>query len=74
MHLRPHSFEITFILRHVKVELFWFTVDHSFMICLSLLCRRPEVLQGDYPFEVLQGYAFPCGWVDSRCVVNAPAL
>jgi len=30
------------------------------MICLSLLCGRPEVLQGDYSFEVLQGCALPC--------------
>jgi len=35
-------------------------VDRTFMIYLSLLCRRPEVLQGDYSFEVLQGHALTC--------------
>jgi len=30
------------------------------MIYLSLFCGRPEVLQGDSSFEVLQGYALPC--------------
>jgi len=29
------------------------------MINLPLLCGRPEVLQGDYSLEVLQGYALP---------------
>ena len=62
------SFEITFILRHVKVKLFWFTVNQTFMIYLPLLCGRPEVLQGDYSFEVLQGYAFLCpGWLTLAC-------
>jgi len=28
------------------------------MIYVSLLCWRPEVLQGGYSFEVLQGYPF----------------
>jgi len=33
VHLRPHShetfsFDTTFILRHIKVKLFWFTVNH----------------------------------------------
>jgi len=28
IHFRLHSFEITFILRYVKVKLFWFTVYH----------------------------------------------
>jgi len=71
IHLRPHSFKITSIWDHIhfrshsfyatfKVKLFWFTVNHIFMINLSLLCGRPEVLQGDYSFEVLQGYALPC--------------
>jgi len=36
-HLRPHlpetsSFEITFILHHVKMKLFWFTVYQIFVI------------------------------------------
>jgi len=31
-----------------------------FTMYLPLLCGRPEVLQGDYSFEVLQGYALPC--------------
>jgi len=35
-------------------------MNHIFMIYLPLVCRRPEVLQGDYSFEDLQGYAFPC--------------
>jgi len=70
IRLRPHSFEttfiwdhihfITFILRHGKVNLFWFTVNRIFMICLPPLCGRPEVLQGEPSIEVLQGYALPC--------------
>ena len=55
-----HSFETTYILRLVKVKLFSFTVNHIFMMDLSFLCGRPEVLQGDYSFEVLQCYALPC--------------
>ena len=61
--LRPRSFQTTFILRQVKVKLFWFTVYEIFMIYLPLLCGRPEVLQGGYSFEVLQGYAFLCARV-----------
>jgi len=30
------------------------------MIYLPLLCGRPEILQGDSSFEVLQDYALPC--------------
>ena len=61
IHLRPHLFEITFILHHVEVKLFWFTVNHIFMIYnLPLLLGRPEVLQGDYSFQFLQSYALPC--------------
>jgi len=30
------------------------------MMCLPLLCGRPEILQGDSSFEVLQGYTLPC--------------
>ena len=45
------SFETTLILRHGKVKLFWFTVNHIFMICRPLYCGRPEVLQGDFSFE-----------------------
>ena len=60
VHVRPHSFDITFILRQVKLKLVWFAVYHMFMIYLPLLCRRLEVLQGDYSFDVLQGYALPC--------------
>jgi len=30
------------------------------MIYLPLLCGRPEVLQDDSSFEVLQCYALPC--------------
>jgi len=37
-------------------------VNHIFMIYLPLLCGRPEGLQGDYSFEVLQGCALPCPW------------
>ena len=64
---RPHShatfsFETTFILCYVKVNLFWFTVNHIFIVYLPLLCGRPEVLQDDSSFEVLQGYALPCPW------------
>jgi len=59
VHLRPRSFETTFILRHVKVKLFWFAVDHIFMIYLPLPCNRPEFLQGDSSFVVMQGYALP---------------
>jgi len=29
-------------------------VNHIFMICLPLLCGRPEVFQGDSSFKVLQ--------------------
>jgi len=46
-----------FILRHVKLKQFWFTVHLIFMIYLPLLCGRADVLQGEYSFEVLQGYA-----------------
>jgi len=53
LHLRQHSFETTFFLCHVEAKLFWFTVYHIFMIYLSLLCGRPEVLQGASSFEVL---------------------
>jgi len=46
-------------LRHVKVQLFLYTVYHIFMIYLPLLCRRPEVLQG---------YALPCPrWLTLGC-------
>jgi len=40
------AIETTFILLHVKVKLFWFTVYQNFTICLPLFCGRPEVLQG----------------------------
>jgi len=33
------------------------------MIYVTLLCGRPEVLQADYSFEVLQGCALPCAEV-----------
>jgi len=42
------------------VKLFSFTVNNIFMIYLSLLCGRPEVLQGYSSFEVLQGDTLPC--------------
>jgi len=38
------------------------------MIDLPLLCGRPEVLQGDSSFEVLQGFALPCPrWLTLGC-------
>jgi len=38
------------------------------MIYLPLLCGMPEVLQGDYLFEVLQGYPLPCPrWLTLIC-------
>jgi len=38
------------------------------MIYLSLHCGRPEVLQGDSSFEVLQGYALACPrWLTLGC-------
>jgi len=38
------------------------------MINLPLFCGRPEVLQGDYSFEVLQGNALPCPrWLMLGC-------
>ena len=61
IHLRPRLLQITFILRHVKVKLFWFTVNHIFVICLPLLSWQPEVFQSDSAFEVLQCYVLPCG-------------
>jgi len=57
---RPDSFEITFILHHIEVKLFWLTMYHIFMIYHPLLHGRPEVLQGDSSFKVLQGYDLLC--------------
>jgi len=37
------------------------------MIFLTLLCGRPEILQGDYSFEVLQGCALLCPGVTHAC-------
>jgi len=56
--LRLHSFEITFILRHVSCFDLTYHVS-LFMICFSLFCGRPEVFQGDDSFEILQGCALP---------------
>jgi len=50
-HLRPHPFEITFILRHVVVKLFWFTVHQIIMMYLPLLWED---------LKILQGYVLPC--------------
>ena len=38
------------------------------MLHLPLLCGRPDVLQGGYSFELLQGYALPCPrWLTLGC-------
>ena len=75
VYLKPHShetfsFETTLILRHVKVKLFWFTVNHIF-IYLQLLLYTLHFFELQTwkfckvtPFRV-QG--------DSRWVVNALA-
>ena len=43
IHLRPQSYETTIVLDHIHftpchIELFWFTVNHIFMIYLPHLC------------------------------------
>jgi len=63
--LRPHSFEITFILDHIQFRSHSFyatlkrsyfdSLYHIFMTYLPLLSGKPDILQDVSSFEVLQG-------------------
>jgi len=72
--LRPHSFEITFIVRHVKVKLFWFTAWTTFLLSTF------QFLAGDLKFCKVKIHLKFCkvtlfrAQVESRWVVNALEL
>jgi len=82
LHLRPHSFETKFIwdYTHLRSHSFYAMLKWScfdllyitFKIYFPLLCGRPEVLQGDYSFEILQGCALPCAGVTHAGFLKHP--